>query len=500
MSDTDSNLVTQFAQHNSQDAFTALVDRHLNLVYSAALRQVRSPQLAEEIAQSVFADLATQATRLKLDTILTAWLYQVTRRTAIDVIRRESRRQARERLAAEMTAMNTSADWTQIEPLLDEAMDSLDETDRAAVLLRFFENKSLREVGAALGTSDDAAQKRVSRALDQLREYFGKRGATVAATGLVLIISANAVQAAPVGLAAAISTAAFTGATLATSAIAATTKTIAMSTSQKLIFAGTLAAALGFAIVEAQKLSSAKSQLSALKQTQRELAQSIASDKTNYQQRIADLQSENSRLNKNSTELLRLRNEVTKLRKDAASNNHSAAAKTPLTDPADTPAFQSFSATNRFNLAWGQTAIAGGWTIPSGDRVLILATPSPLENLTQLNLKIKIAQISSADQKSLWNNLQMAEGAAPLAMLMQQADAETLLNKLFQSQSANVHEMQITTESGREAEITSGASEADAGSIHSIPVISDDGKTVDLQMTSKLNFPRIPTGEGVATK
>ena len=102
----------------------------------------------------------------------------------------------------------TAADWSHIEPLLDEAMHALDETDRAAVLLRYFENKSLREVGQTLGTSDDTAQKRVSRAVKRLREFFAERGVTVGASGLVVVvISANAIQTAPLGLALTISTA-----------------------------------------------------------------------------------------------------------------------------------------------------------------------------------------------------------------------------------------------------------------------------------------------------
>ena len=207
----DLELLRDYARNKSEEAFAVLVKRHLNLTYSAALRQVRSPQLAEEVSQSVFTDLARNAHRLAPDTILTAWLYQVTRRTAIDVVRREARRQLREKIASEMNALNamnaTAADWTHIEPLLDEAMHALDDTDRAAVLLRYFENKSLREVGDALGMSDDAAQKRVSRAVERLREFFAKRGVTVGASGLVAAITANAVQAAPVGLAVTISAA-----------------------------------------------------------------------------------------------------------------------------------------------------------------------------------------------------------------------------------------------------------------------------------------------------
>ena len=228
MSDTDLQLLARYTGQHAEDAFSEIVRRHLNLVYSAALRQVRSPQLAEEVAQSVFTDLARQAERLAPDTILSAWLYQVTRRSAIDVVRREARRQHREQVAIELAAMNaTTADWTEIEPLLDEAMHSLDETDRAAVLLRYFETKSLQEVGQALATTEDAARKRVSRAVDRLREFFASRGVSVGAGGLVVAISANAVQAAPVGLTATISATALAGKVVATTA---TAKAIAVTT------------------------------------------------------------------------------------------------------------------------------------------------------------------------------------------------------------------------------------------------------------------------------
>jgi RNA polymerase sigma factor (sigma-70 family) len=189
-----------------------VVRRHLDLVHSAALRQVRSPQLAEEVAQSTFLKLAQHARQLAPGTVLSAWLYQVTRREAIDVVRREARRLLREQIATEMNAMNaTAADWTQIEPLLDEAMHALEETDRAAVLLRYFENKSLREVGEALGSSENAAQKRLTRAVERLREFLADRGVTASASAVVLVVSANAVQAGPVGLATSVTSAALGG-------------------------------------------------------------------------------------------------------------------------------------------------------------------------------------------------------------------------------------------------------------------------------------------------
>jgi RNA polymerase sigma factor (sigma-70 family) len=256
---SDLDLLGQYAHNRAQDAFTEIVRRHVDLVYSAALRQVRSPQLADEVAQSVFTDLARNAVPLcgmKPDTVLTAWLYQVTHRTAVDVVRKESRRQRREQIASEMNAMNAAeADWTHIEPLLDEAMHALDATDRAAVLLRYFENKSLREVGQTLGTSDDTAQKRVSRAVERLREFFSRHGVTVGASGLAVVLSANAVQAAPVGLAGTIATAGATlaGTTLSATATTTAVKIIVMTTLQKSIIAAFIAAAVGTGLYEARQ-------------------------------------------------------------------------------------------------------------------------------------------------------------------------------------------------------------------------------------------------------
>jgi RNA polymerase sigma factor (sigma-70 family) len=333
MTANDLDLLRQFARHRSQDAFTTLVNRHVNLVFSAALRQVRSPQLAEEVAQAVFADLARQAGDLKPDTVLTAWLYQVARRQAVDVVRREARRQLREQIATEMNAMNAStADWTHIEPLLDEAMDALDDTDRTAVLLRYFENKSLREVGAAIGVGDDAAQKRVSRAVERLREFFTKRGVTIGASGLAVLLSANAVQSAPVGLAATIAaTAVLAGTVVQTSTVIAATKTIAMTTLQKTAITAALAAAVGTGIFEAHQSSQLRQQNQALQQEQSLLAaqlQQLQQEHGDLTNRLASLLAENRGLNsgRNATELLKLRGEVARLQ-NAANDSTDAAAK-----------------------------------------------------------------------------------------------------------------------------------------------------------------------------
>ena len=245
MSETDLQLLARYASQHAEDAFAEIVRRHVDLVHSAALRQVRSRELAEEVAQAVFIELARQARHLPPRTVLAAWLYHVTRRRAIDVVRREAGRRLREETAQELQAMNATAeDWTHIEPLLDDAMDALEETDRLAVLLRYFQNKPLREVGQAIGVTDDAAQKRVSRAVERLREFFAKRGVTVGASGLAVSISANAVQAAPTGLAGMLSTAATTS---------GAAKAFVITAAQKVLIAAVVFAVVGTGIYVARR-------------------------------------------------------------------------------------------------------------------------------------------------------------------------------------------------------------------------------------------------------
>ena len=204
----DIALLREFAATESEAAFAALVQRHINLVYSTALRSVGSAHAAEEISQAVFIILARKAKSLGAKTILAGWLHQTTRLTAANFLRGEIRRQKREQEAYMQSTLNEpdANVWPQIAPLLDDALGKLGERDRHALVLRFFENKSLAEVGAALGASEDAAKMRVNRALEKLRKLFGKRGVALSATLIAGAVSASSVQAAPAGLAATIST------------------------------------------------------------------------------------------------------------------------------------------------------------------------------------------------------------------------------------------------------------------------------------------------------
>jgi RNA polymerase sigma factor (sigma-70 family) len=199
----DHELLSQYVRTDSEAAFAALVARYVNLVYSAALRFTGNPHHAEEITQAVFIILAHKAGSLRRGVVMSGWLYQTARLTAANFVRGEIRRQKREQEAYIQSTLDEpdAATWLQIAPLLDEAMGCLGETDRNAVVLRFFENKTAEEVGALLKLNKAAAHKRVNRALEKLRKFFTKRGVSSTTAIIAGTISANSVQAAPALLA-----------------------------------------------------------------------------------------------------------------------------------------------------------------------------------------------------------------------------------------------------------------------------------------------------------
>ena len=213
----DLTLLRDYARSHSEEAFATLVSRHVNLVYSVAMRQVGETHLAEEITQTVFIILACKASLLGDKTILSGWLCRTARFASANALKMKHRRQNREQEAHMQSHLNepeTEA-WSQIAPLLEGALQQLGEKDHNAIVLRFFENRSMSEVGSALGASEDAAKMRVNRAVEKLRKFFNKRGVTISAIVICSALATNSLQAAPAGLATSVMAAAKGSATAA---------------------------------------------------------------------------------------------------------------------------------------------------------------------------------------------------------------------------------------------------------------------------------------------
>lgn len=199
---SDFELLQAFVRQGEQSAFAGVVRRHLDLVYGTALRKVQEPGAAQEVAQNVFATLARKAWQFAPDDSVPAWLYKAALLEGREWLRGELRRRRREQAAAELgTTMKTPDDQPALRalvPMLDEALLSLREKDRAALLMRFYETRSLRDVGAAFGIGEDAARKRVAGALDRLTAFFQQRGyKTATASAAAAALEQTAICAPP---------------------------------------------------------------------------------------------------------------------------------------------------------------------------------------------------------------------------------------------------------------------------------------------------------------
>ena len=315
----DQPLLAEYARNQSEAAFQEIVANYVNLFFSSALRIVNGDRhRAEDVAQIVFVHLAQKAAQLPSNVMLGGWLHRHTCFVAANLLCGERRRRARERKAMEMNLLeeDSGTDLIRLGPLLDETIDRLEETDRAAIIARFFEQRDFRSIGDQLQSSEEAARKRVSRALEKLRDLLAQRGIRTTSAALSAVVVAACAQAAPAGLAAKIS-AALAGAT------AATTTMVTMTMIQKIAVAAALAVTIGGGIYAAKQAHHARAELQNLQAQQDSMAgqlQQLQANLGRATNRVTDLVAENARLKSqvDQTELLQLRGQNGVLKRQLA--------------------------------------------------------------------------------------------------------------------------------------------------------------------------------------
>jgi len=308
----DQQLLREYAEQRSESAFSELVRRNVDFVFSAALRMVRDTHLAEDVTQGVFTALARNADQLVARPVLCAWLHRTTQNIAAQTVRSDVRRRAREQEAAtmnEMLAGESDTAWDAVAPHLDAALGELGDTDREALLLRYFQSKSAREIAEVFRISEEAAQKRVNRAVGRLRDLFAKRGITVGAGTIAVLVSANAVQSAPAGLAMTVS--ANAGLSALSTTAAGITKTITMTILQKTLVAAVVTAGIGTVIFQHQTQSQLRGENESLRQ---QIAQ-LQTDNQSLSNHVVAGDGDKSLSDQQLEELLKLRGEVAVLRR-----------------------------------------------------------------------------------------------------------------------------------------------------------------------------------------
>ncbi len=355
-------------------------------------------------------------------------------------------------LLSENSGAGVPPAWSEIAPHLDAALGDLTEPERDAVLLRYFQRQSARDMAQTLGISDEAAQKRVSRAVERLREFFAKRGVTVGASGLAVVISANAVQAAPVGLALTISTAAaLTGTTLATTTTVTATKAIVMTTLQKTVVAVTIAVLAGAGIYEARQASQLRDEIQTVKRLTTPMEtqiQQLTNERNQATNQLSALLAENTRLKSGSRdlELLKLRGEIGLLRRrvlDLSLQNQTASLATNQPPP-------TYSTEPILREAWGfagyQTPAAAVqtliWAKSTGDFQTFLNSIVPEEKDAVIN-GYRAGQSPEQAASKLQTETKQVQGLQILREIPIDEDT-VIVQTLFQLQSTTGEPLQET--------------------------------------------------------
>lgn len=485
---TDAELLRRYSDERSEAAFAELVRRHLDVVHSAALRQVGgNSAAAADIAQAVFTELARQANRLARHPALVGWLYTATHRLAVRQVRDETRRQRREREAHAMHEAHRSpdpeADWSRLAPVLDEAMHELAEADRLALLLRHFEQRPFADVGARLGLSENAARMRVDRALDRLRGRLAKRGITSTGSALALALGGPAVVAAPAGLAAniaagAVAAGALTASTFGLLSLMASTK---FKISAVVVGFGLLSTAL---LVQQQDLKRLRTDQAALTGQVAEQSSTLR----DAQQLIARKDAELAASQDTRAELLRLRGELARLRRQTAKPSARPEAK-PDTNPGNRPG-PPLITNVRTQVPPGATMVVGGWNWSEGRRALLFLTPVTRQgddgkSVVDVESRITLVPEGALAEFGLGR---FATSDDPEAHeMMASAQVQEMFDRLFQRKDIEtLQSAQITTGDGQQAAVGISSDDLpDVVVVEVTPTVLPDGR-IDVTLAGKL--------------
>jgi RNA polymerase sigma factor (sigma-70 family) len=384
-------LLAEYVERGSEEAFRELVKRYINLVYSTAFRLVGGDrQSAEDVTQTVFLHLCRNAARLPREVMLGGWLHRDTCHVASNLLRGERRRRAREEQVVFMESIpdHTPGNLAAVAPILDEAINILNEEDRTAVLLRFFEQLDFRAVGAALGSTEDAARMRVSRALEKLQDLLRRRGVTLTAAALGTALASEAVTAAPVGLAATVSAVVLAG---AEAAIGGTT--ILKFVSMTKIKAGIIGAIVvsGAAVplwLQHQAQLAAREENRALHQR---LDQLVAENER-LSNEVAKVAGTPAAASEQERELLRLRGEVGGLKRQIAEAAQAQAKVAPIQQAKASEAMErqmelaisKMNYTKGWMIAFWQYAQQHGGLLPSDFESAVAFAPDAVKVETNL--------------------------------------------------------------------------------------------------------------------
>ena len=485
----DSELLSSYVATGSEGAFAELVHRHLNLVHSAALRQVQGDAAAAaDVAQTVFIELARQASGLTRHPALIGWLYTTTHRMAARHLRDGIRRQCRERDAHAMREIQqlseSEIDWSRLAPVLDRVMHELAEADRLALLLRYFEKRPFVEVGARLGLNENAARMRVDRALDRLRGHLADRGITSTASALALVLSGQAIIAAPAGL----------GQTVASAALAAVAISIptfgflSVMTSTKIKVSAIVVgcALLGtLVLVQRQKLQKLRTEQDALLEHLAEQSAALS----NAQQLVGAKEAELEAARGSNQDLMRLRGEVARLRRDLAQ----PAARSNSTNKPAIRSSPPLITKVRTQVPAGSSMVVGGWNWSEGRRTLMFLTPVVEEEPggeRVVLVQTKLAQIPELMLAEFGLGRFATSDDPEAHEMMTAARVQELLDHEIQTNDkAVVMNAQVRIGDGQKMNLGMGTEKPTEGVIMEIsPTVLPDGQ-IDLTLAGKQRPP-----------